>query len=612
MNPATLPQTVLDLAQKREGLVALRRKEGGAYRDVSWGRMAEEIRRYGRALLHLGIARGDRVAIMAPNGPEWVYADLGAMAAGALSVPVYHTEGMNALRHIVADSESRFLFVSSPRVAAEVLSTPEKVPALERVILLEGALEDPRALSLADFLAGGDRVSPELLAQAVASGRPEDVATIVYTSGTTGVPKGACLTHRNILSNVEACARLFPIGPGDACLSFLPLSHVFERVDGYYFMLCQGVTIAYAEGLETVAANLQEVRPTVMISVPRLYEKMYGRVMEKALSEPALKRRLFFAALRAGRSGARQRLAGRRPGILQRAALALADRAVFSRLRERLGGRLRFFISGGAPLGREIAEFFDSAGMPIYEGYGLTETAGGIAVNTPEARRPGTVGRPFPNTEVRMAEDGEILLRGSGVFPGYWKRPEETREAFTDGWFSTGDVGVVDAEGFLSITDRKKDLLITASGENIAPQPLENLFKSDPLLANALVHGDRKPYLTALLAPNLENLENFAREQGIAFADPCDLVTHPRILEEVRRRIDRLQEGLPSIQRIKRFTLLSRDFSRQELTPTLKIRRKVVSEHFRGVLDGMYLPQDRGIHDAGFCIVEDLTEAEKE
>lgn len=610
--PETLPQTFLAHCGRRGGLIALRRKEEGSYRDITWETLGQEVRRYGRAILSRGLARGDRVAIMAPNTPEWVYIDLGTMAAGGTSVPVYHTEGINTLLHILGDSGTRILFVHSPKLAAEISSRRDTFPSLQHIVLLDGKSEDPAVLSLSDFLAGSEDIPAETFERSLETGRAGDVATIVYTSGTTGIPKGVSLTHGTILANLQACARLFPIGEKDVCLSFLPLSHVFERVDGYYFMLNQGVTIAYAESQETVPANLQEVSPTVVISVPRLYEKMYGRVMEQILAAPPLKRKLFFAALAAGRAHARRELAGERPGAPLRLAVALAGKVVFSKLRERLGGRLRFFISGGAPLAQHIAEFFLAAGVPIYEGYGLTETAGGVAVNAPGSHKPGTVGRLFPNIEGRIAPDGEILLRGSGVFSGYWKRPDETREVFEGGWFRTGDIGTIDPGGFLAITDRKKDLLITGSGENIAPQPLENLFKSDPLIANALVLGDRRPYLTALLVPNLENLEKFGRELGIDFASHCDLVTHPKVLEPLRQRIDRLQEGLPPFQRIKRFTLLSKDFSKQALTPTLKVKRKVVIEQFRGVLEGMYSPQDHGFHDSGFCIVEDLTEAEKD
>jgi long-chain acyl-CoA synthetase len=604
----TIPRMILGHCASRSEQVALRRKKKGTYRDISWKSLDANVRSFGRAMVGLGIERGDRVSIMAPNSPEWVYCDLGAMAAGALSVPVYHTEGIETLLHILKDSASRLLFLQSSLIAGDLLPHLGELPHLEQIIMLhdEEPLQGIRMLG--DFLKTAEGVSPQRLEERLHEGRPEETATLVYTSGTTGAPKGVRLTHRNILSNLEACSDLFPIGPGDECLSFLPLSHVFERVDGYYFMLRQGVVISYAENIDTVTVNLEEVRPTVMISVPRLYEKMYARVMERVLSGPYLRKQIFFAALRAGRAHARMDESGRKPGPSLRMAVNVARKVVFSKIVERLGGRMRFFISGGAPLGGEIDLFFKAAGIPIYQGYGLTETAGGIAVNTPEAHKSETVGQLFPNNEIRIADDGEILLRGEGVFEGYWNRPEETENAFKDGWFTTGDVGKLDENGFLCITDRKKDIIVTAGGKNIAPQPLENRFKSDKFIANAIIFGDARPFLVALLVPNLENLEKYARSKGHDFLNHCDLVNLPAVLTLVRERVDHLQAGLPSFQRIKRFTLLSQDFLPSQVTPTLKIKRKVVAEHFREVIETMYHPQDHGIHDAALCIVDERSD----
>ncbi len=607
----TLPQMVVRRARQHPERTVLRWKEEQAYRDLSWGALEERILRFARGLLHLGLQPGERVAIMAPNSPDWACADLGTMVCGALCVPVYQTEGLNGLQHILNDSGSRFLFLQSPLVAEELLPVLESLPQLEKIVLLQGEIGDRRFLSLARFLDQAATVEPQAAAERLAAGAPDDPATIVYTSGTTGPPKGVVLSHRNFLSNVEACAQLFPIGPDDECLSFLPLSHVFERMAGYYFMLHRESVIAYAENFDSVPVNLAEVRPTVLISVPRLYEKMYARIMERVLAGPWLKKQLFFTALKTCRAVALKELAGEQPAAPARMAAEVLRKVVFAKLRRPLGGRLRFFISGGAPLSRDIAEIFYAVGIPIYEGYGLTETSPVLAANYPGGMRLGTVGRPVPGTEIRIAEDGEILARGPGVFAGYWRRPEETAEVLADGWFKTGDVGALDADGFLSINDRKKDLIVTASGENIAPQHLENLFKHDKYLASTLVYGDRKPYLTALIVPNFDNLEKYARFKRLNFLNHCDLVNHPRVLDLIRRRLDRLQEGLPSFQRVKRFTLLSQDFSKAEMTPTLKLRRKAVTENFRLILEGMYLPQDHGIHDAGFCIVETLSEEEK-
>jgi len=602
----TLPRMVLEQCQRLAERTALRRKEKEEWVDISWQSLGDSTRAFGRGLLALGLQPGERVAIMAPNSPEWVYADLGSMACGALSVPVYHTEGLANILHILRDSQSRFLIIHSPLVLRDLCERIDDLPDLQWIIHLEGEADCDRCLPVAEFLRRAQETPAAALEESLAAGKAGDLATLVYTSGTTGPSKGAMLTHANFLSNVEACSALFPIGPGDECLSFLPLSHVFERMAGYYFMLRREVVIAYAENFESVPANLAEVRPSVVISVPRLYEKMYARVMERVLSGPWLKKQLFFAALGAGKALVDKENKGEVPGALLQASVALARRVVFAPLRQHLGGNLRFFVSGGAPLGRDIAEFFFAVGLPIYEGYGLTETSPVISANHPQSVRFGTVGRPIPGTEVQIAEDGEIWARGPGVFKGYWNRPNQTSEAFGDGWFKTGDIGTIDADGFLAITDRKKDLIVTAGGENVAPQVLENLFKTDKFIANVMVYGDRKPFLTALVVPNFENVEKFAREQGIDYLNHCDLVNHPQVLALVRQRVDHLQEKMPAIQRIKRFTLISRDFTAAdgEITPTLKIKRKVVSQHFHQVFESMYLPQDRGVHDSGFCVVE--------
>ena len=609
----TLPRMILRQSDRYGNRAALREKKDGAYSPVSWQALGDDIRLYARSLMALGVNPGDRIAIMAPNSPNWVRADIGAMSCGAISVPVYHTEGIDTLRHILSDSGSRVLFLASQLIARELAEEMGSLPALEKVVLLEGSIDHPAFISVDAFTRLGEPVDDGRVEQLIEQGDGSDAATIVYTSGTTGLPKGAILTHGNFLSNIEACGSLYDIDDSDECLSFLPLSHGFERMAGYYFMLSRGVTIAYAEDIDSVPLNLAEVQPTIMISVPRLYEKMFARVMERVLSGPWLRKQIFFTALKIGRSHVRNLLANRKDSLPLGIGLALAGKLVFSKLHERLGGRLKFFISGGAPLVENVAEFFLAAGIPIYEGYGLTETSPVIAANKPGAIRLGSVGHVIPGTTVKIADDGEILVQGPGVFQGYWEKPDKSAEVLRDGWFHTGDIGEIDTEGFLRITDRKKDLIVTAGGENIAPQNLENLFKTDKYLANAMVYGDRKPYLTALLVPNFENIEKYANYKKIDFLNHCDLVRHPRVLDLVRRRIDRLQEDLPSFNQVKRFALLSRDFNAEEgeVTPTLKIRRKQVSENFAAVLEGIYQAQDHGTHDIGFCTIDDSGTGEK-
>ncbi len=602
----TLAKMVLRQAERYTTRTALREKRDGRYTDISWQEAAGNISLFARGLLALGIAPQDRVAIMGPNAPQWVYADIGALSCGAVSVPVYHTEGVATLKHIVNDSGSRVLFLASQLIGKEVAEQWDEFSGLETVILLDGRLEHPNFITLAQFREKAADIPDGDVRQRLEAGARDDLATLVYTSGTTGTPKGAMLTHGNILSNIEACAQLFDITDSDTCLSFLPLSHIFERMAGYYFMLSKGVTIAYAENIDSVPVNLTEVQPNIVISVPRLYEKMFARVMERVLAGPWIRKQIFFTALRIGRAHVARYVSNQPDPPLLKIGLAVASKLVFSKLHERLGGRLRFFISGGAPLVQNVAEFFLAAGIPIYEGYGLTETSPVLAANKAGAIRLGAVGKPVPGTEIRIAEDGEIEARGPGIFQGYWQDEEKTAEVLRDGWFKTGDIGEIDSDGFLKITDRKKDLIVTAGGKNIAPQYLENLFKTDKYLANAMVYGDGKPFLTALLVPNFDNIEKYARYKKIDFLNHCDLVNHPRILDLVRRRIDRLQENQPSYNRIKRFTLISRDFTADdgEVTPTLKVRRKAVSKNFHNVLEGMYEAKGHGIHDAGFCVIE--------
>lgn len=603
----TIPRMVLARAACYTRNPVFREKVDGAYRDIGWETFESQLRAYARGLLARSLRPGDRVAIMAPNGPQWVWADLAIQACGAVTVPVYHTEGLANTLYLLGDSGSRLLFLWSPVVAAELAGQFDDLPGLETIVLLNGQFDHPRIIPLGSFLRPPEPGLDQLLAERLRAGDANDAASIVYTSGTTGNSKGALLTHRNFLSNVRSCRILFDISPADTCLSFLPLSHVFERMAGYYMMLHQGATIAYAEGIDSVPLNLREVRPTILISVPRLYEKMFARIMERVISSPWLKRKLFLAALDLCRRQVAAEQAGQPAPFWLRGPAGIARRLLHARLQEPLGGRLRYFVSGGAPLARDVAEFFLAAGIPIYEGYGLTESSPVIAANTAQNLRLGTVGRPIPRTRVKIAGDGEILAAGPGIFKSYWRRPQETAEALVDGWLHTGDIGTLDQDGFLAITGRKKDLIVTAGGENIAPLALEDRLKSDKFIANAVICGDRRPFLTALLVPNFDNLTRYARLKQIDFLSHCDLVNHPRVLELLRRRVEQLQGGLPGFQQIKRFTLLSRDFSAEngEITPTLKVRRQAVIDKFGPLIDSMYLAGDHGIHDAGFCIVDE-------
>jgi len=420
--------------------------------------------------------------------------------------------------------------------------------------------------------------------------RPEETATLIYTSGTTGIPKGVMLSHQNFLSNVQACLAVIPIKPADLHLSFLPLSHVFERMAGWYLMLAIGARVVYAESMETLAQEMAAVRPTIMLGVPRFFEKLYARIQEALRQAPGPKRRLAAWALRVGDRAAKARIAGQPLPPTATAAWWLADHLVLRKFRSRLGGRLRFFVSGSAPLSKEIGEFFFSLGVTILEGYGLTETSPVIAVNRLPVPRFGSVGRPIPGVEVQIAEDGEILTRGPHVMQGYYRQPDATAAMIIDGWCSTGDIGHLDEQGFLFITDRKKDLIKTAGGKFVAPQKLEHLLVTDPYIVQAFVYGDRQPYCVALIVPNLPRLRGYAQEQGIDAPTVEALVKDPRVLDFYWSRVQAAQQTLASFEQLKKIALLDEEFTQAsgELTPTLKAKRSVIAQRHAAALRSLY------------------------
>jgi long-chain acyl-CoA synthetase len=551
-------------------------------------------------LRELGIRDGDRVAILSENRPEWAIADYACLTARCTDVPIYPTLPARQIEYILRDSGAVALVVSSAAQLEKVLAIRERLPGLRHIVTLDavGAGQEG-VLGLDELLRCGRAAvarQPEWRTHALAAS-PADLATLIYTSGTTGEPKGVMLTHGNIASNVTTCCRLFTFGDRDECLSFLPLSHIFERMFGHYSMFHAGVVINYAGGIDTVAADMQECRPTLMAAVPRLYEKIHTRVLDSVRASPAPRRRIFAWARRVGEEWADRTLA--RAPIPPSLLLArhLADRLVFARLRARTGGRIRFFISGGAPLSAEIARFFYAAGMPILEGYGLTETSPVIAVNTDRHTKLGTVGLPIPGVEVRIADDGEIVTRGPNVMRGYYGKPAETAEALdADGWFHTGDIGLIDAEGYLRITDRKKDLIVTAGGKNIAPQPIENLAKGSKYVSNVVMVGDRRPFPIMLVVPNPEPLRVWAARRGLPADDLERLVGVPDVQLKVEREVRKMLRDLAQFEMPKKFLLLPRDFSVEggELTPTLKVRRRVVEERHRAAIEALYAEPHEG------------------
>jgi long-chain acyl-CoA synthetase len=592
--PQTLTELFFGAADRfRDRPAALSAKRNGRWLALGHTALLQQVRAASIGLGELGIAPGEHVAVLSENRPEWAIMDFACLAARCADVPVYATLPAKQVEYILRDSGAVAVCVSTRIQLEKLLEIRAAVPALRHVIAFDPGLEGPDVLSFAALLERGE--------QAVAS-RPrwredalqvtrDELATIIYTSGTTGDPKGVMLTHGNIASNVAACLELLPLTQRDQCLSLLPLSHIFERMAGHYLMFAAGVVINYAEGFEQVAHNLVEVRPTVCCAVPRLYEKIYARTLEAASSGSLLKRKLFFWARRVGSAWTDLKLAGKPIPLDLRVARLVADRLVFARLRAKVGGRLRYFISGGAPLAPEIARFFYAAGLKIFEGYGLTETSPVVSVNTPEHLKLGTVGPVIRDVEVRIADDGEILVRGPNVMRGYWNKPEATREALdAEGWFHTGDIGELDAEGYLRITDRKKDLIVTAGGKKVAPQPIEALLKRNSLITNALLLGDRRKFPIALLVPNFERLESWAEQTGLRWNSREQLVALPEVEAHLASEVKKNLRDLAQFEVPKRFLVLPRDFSIEggELTPKLSVRRKIVEQRYADLIEALY------------------------
>jgi len=566
-------------------------KEGGRYVPLSTQGVYDRIKRISLGLRGLGCRPGDKLVILSENRPEWVWTDLANLALGGVTVPVYPTLVPEQIRYIIDDSDAKVVVCSTPELWAKVAAVRKDLPKVSHYVLMSSAAPEG-VLSLESLQEQGRRLDSEnsrLFEEGAGAVKPGDLASIIYTSGTTGIPKGVMLTHDNFLSNVKALDAVVDFNVKDTILSFLPLSHVLERMTTFAF-LYKGCSIAYAESIETVAQNLLEVKPTIMISVPRLFEKMYAKVMDAVRSGSALKKKIFFWGLRVGTEASRRTLRHEpfRGGL--RFKHGLARRLVFSKILAKTGGRIKFFVSGGAPLSKDIAEFFHAVGLVVLEGYGLTETAPVVACNTFERLKFGTVGPAVPGVEVKIAEDGEILTRGPNVMKGYYKKDAETADALARGWFHTGDIGFLDAEGFLTITDRKKDLIVTSGGKNVAPQPIENMIKRSPYIATAVVVGARRKFVSAIVVPDFEKLAEYAREKNIAFERPFDLANRPDIREFLLNEVDRFTPNLAPYEKVKKIAVLDRDFDleREELTPTLKVKRAKVEEKFQNLIDGLY------------------------
>jgi long-chain acyl-CoA synthetase len=581
-------------------------KVDGEYQPKSWNQVAEEVRDLSLGLVSLGVQPKDRVALMMTTQGNWLISDLAILSADAVNVPVYPTNKGPQISHIVNDSEVENIIVGSVEILNEVLGVWDNTPKLKNVIIPDGSKKDEKIANAINKLGSGRQVlemqevkelgkeiftkEPELFEQRWKSVKKDDLASVLYTSGTTGNPKGVMLTHDNFLSNVRGGLEKVPVYDWYVSLSFLPLSHVLERTAGYYMSLMVGCTIAYAEDISTLAENLQEVRPHFMVSVPRVYEKVYAGIMDNVNSSSGLKQKIFYWAKGVSKENAKLITQRKEPAGLFKLKFKIADKLVFSKIRDKIGGRLVFCMSGGAPLGKELAEFFNGINIRVLEGYGLTETSPIITFNTLDEICYGSVGRVISGGEVRIAEDGEILSKGPQNCRGYFNSPESTAELFDGEWLRTGDIGHLNEDGYLFITDRKKDIIITSGGKNVAPQPLEGLLTNDRYIQQAVIQGDKKNYLVAMLVPDFEQLEQFAAENGVKYQDRAALLTMPEIRSLFAKRVGAILHDEPRYAQVKRVYLMENELTLEakELTPTLKIKRRFVFEKYKDIFEGLY------------------------
>lgn len=591
--PQTLPDLFLRSAAEYNLPDALNYKENGEWRSIASRTFVERSENIALGLYSFGLRRGDRAAILAANSPEWTIADAGCQFAGVIDVPIYTTLAGDSVRYIIDDSEARVFFLQDIETYERIKPAIADCGSLEHFVLFKGDAVNDRIISFADLEAAGAELrtsSPELSTELRHAIDPGDIATLIYTSGTTGEPKGVMLTHRNLISNVIDASEKYAFTGVDTSLSVLPLSHVFERT-GMYVYIRYGMRVHYAESIDKVPENLKEVRPTIFIGVPRIFEKVFERARLKAVQAGRVNEMIFDWAIDVAKEYATLSEAGQPIPISLTAKHGIADKIVYSKLREFFGGNLRFCITGGAALPDDIYRIFTGAGIAIMQGYGLTETSPVISSNNPTAVRVGTVGRPIRNVKVRTATDGEIEATGPGVMLGYYHKDEATKAAFTDdGWFRTGDIGEIDADGFLKITDRKKELFKTSGGKYIAPSPIEQLLRASRFVNQAVLVGNERKFPAALIVPNFEMLESYAKLKELDIKTPAEFCQHPRILDLFSRQIDAMTPNLAQFEKVKKFALLEHELTVEngELTPTLKIKRRVIDENYRDTIDKLY------------------------
>ncbi len=593
-HPTTLIEAFERIARDHKRSDTLNYKRDGRWIPISSDEMLARVRRIAAGLYSLGVRPGDRVALLSDSRPEWTLTDAGCLFTGAIDVPIYPTLTPPQVRYILKDSGSRVLVVSNQRKFLEVKEILRKCPAVEQVVFFDGAdVDQAEGITLAELEKRGQILEveqPHLIDDLAHRSPPDQLATIIYTSGTTGEPKGVMLTHSNLISNLIDGAGNLSFDEKDIALSVLPLSHIFER-QAMYMYLYQGMAVYYAESLETIGPNLREVRPTVLVGVPRIFEKIYDRIKERVAAKGRVNMALLSWAVSVGKAYARLEVNKKKVPLTLALKHKLATKLVFSKWREAFGGRMRLLVSGGAALPEELGYIYLGAGIPIVQGYGLTETSPVITTGRVEDNRIGSVGKPIPRVEVRIAADGEIETQGPNVMRGYYNKPEETRAVFTeDGWFKTGDIGTIDDDGFLRITDRKKELFKTSGGKYISPQPIEQMIKGSRFVSQVVLIGDGRKFPAALIVPNWQQIESYAEMKGIKVTSRTELCRHERIIDLFERQIAGLSLDLAQYERVKKVGLLENEFTIEggELTPTLKVKRRVIDEKYRSVIDQIY------------------------
>lgn len=601
----SIPEVLKLNAQRYVDRIAISYKKNGEYQALSYGKFYERVLMAARGLRKAGTSPGDKVAIFSENRAGWAIADFAIQCVQGITVPIYPTNTADQAAYVINHCGAKIVFVSNRLQYEKLCTVRDQLPDLELVVSFEQFLgsSDLPVYSLYQLSEISHPISEQdsrEIEAGIDAVQSTDLITIIYTSGTTGVPKGVMLTHANVIFDAHyGLEKLEAFGMNETFLSFLPLSHILERTAGYYAPLMTGCHVAFCESPEKVVENMQEVKPTVMVSVPRLFEKIYSRIYEDVHQMSSMRSSIFHTAIATGREYISRRYINPKPLGLLGLKYRFFDWLIFSKIRKRFGGRLEYFISGGAPLDKVINEFMWVIGIPTFEGYGLTETSPAVTINSPWKVRFGSVGTPLPHTEVKLAEDNELLIRGPQVMLGYYNAPEETKQALKDGWFHTGDIARIDDDGYVYIVDRKKEIIITSGGKNIAPQPIENELRMDKYISQAFVYGDRKPYLVAVLTPNLERLINMGQQEGINYLDMEELVANQRVHKRYADRVQALNDKLPSYQTIKKFILLPREFSVEggELTPTMKLKRKVVYAKYQERIERLYLNNGKGSDD---------------